>query len=413
MQAIDVTREARESCLPRVVRPGFVAGASANDPTTVGTLAVVGATTGYGLAWLVLAILPMLAVTQIIAAGIGAATGGSVQAAIVRRYGMAWGLIALVAIVVVNLFTLIADVNAGSAALAMLLPVPYQLLVVPFLAVVCFVLLRHSYARVATYLMFLPMLFVAYGLSAVMAHVNWIDVFRHIVVPQIAWNGVAVAGAIALIGTTITSYEYVWESIEVSESARGIAALPSLNRDALLGVIAAGAGFLFVLVASAATIGAKGLPIETPADAARALEPLAGPWAGYLFGLGLFGSAALTVPILASTTAYAVSHTFGWNGSLNASVGEAKAFYATLIASLIVAGLGSFTGVGSIRLLYWASIAGGVCAPVTLVLMNAVARSRSSAGVRPIGVRLSIAGWCVTAVVTLACIAFLMWAFKS
>jgi Mn2+/Fe2+ NRAMP family transporter len=394
------------------VRPGFVAGASANDPTTVGSLAVVGAPTVYGLAWLVIAILPMLAITQSIAASVGAAARTSVQAAIVREYGMGWGLLSLISIVAVNLLTLVADVEAGCQALALLSHVPYQVFLLPFVAVIGWLLMTHSYSRIATFLMFLPILFVAYALSAVLTHTNWLDVLRHAIVPHMEMSAAYVAGALALIGTTITSYEYMWESIEVAESGRHATQLGPVKRDAVYGVLAAGAGFLFVLVASGATLGLHHLPIETAADAARALVPLAGPWAGILFGIGLFGSALLTVPILASSTAYVVSHTFGRSDTLDAPFGSAKMFYAIILASLLVGAGGSLLGLPPIQLLVWASIAGGLGTPITLVLMNVVARNRAAMGDYRISTPLSIAGWLVTGLVLLACGAYLYSVFK-
>ncbi|HTV93345.1 MAG TPA: divalent metal cation transporter [Verrucomicrobiae bacterium] len=392
---------------PALVRPGFVAGASANDPTTVGSLAAVGATTIYGLAWLVIAILPMLAVTQMIAASVGAATRTSVQGAIVRRYGIIAGLLSLAAIVAVNLLTLIADIEAGCQALSLVVGLPYQWFLLPFAAAIAYLLLTHSYGRIATWLMFVPILFVAYAASAALARVDWLDVARHTFVPHFEFSRVYVIGALALIGTTITSYEYVWESIEVAQSRRGPSRLGALKLDAVLGVLAAGAGFLFVLVASGATLGVHHLPIETVDDAARALAPLAGPAAGALFGIGLFASAVLTVPILAASTAYAVAHTFGSSATLDARVAEAKPFYAIILAALLVGAGASLFGFPPIRLLVWASIAGGLGTPFTLVLMSCVARSRRAMGDFRISLPLSIAGWTVTALIVLTCAAYL------
>jgi len=404
-KAEPLSRPLRED--PRAfVRPGFVAGASANDPTTVGSLAAVGATTVYGLAWLVVAILPMLAVTQVIAASVGAATRTSVQGAIVRRYGIAAGILSLAAIVAVNLLTLVADVEAGCQALALLFHLPYQVFLLPFVAAIAYLLLTHSYARVATWLMFVPILFVAYAASAVLAHADWLDVARHTLVPHFEFSGVYLAGALALIGTTITSYEYLWESIEVAQTRRPLTRLGPLRVDAVLGVVAAGAGFLFVLIASGATLGLHHLPIETVADAARALTPFAGPAAGALFGIGLFGSALLTVPILAASTAYAVGHTFGNRASLDDAYAEAKPFYRIIVAALLVGAAASLLGLPPIRLLVWASIAGGLGTPITLVLMNCVARSRRAMGESRIGLPLSIAGWAVAAIIVLAGVAY-------
>ena len=399
--------ETQRASTRRGFRPGIVAGASANDPTTVGSLAVVGATTVYGLAWLAIAILPMLAITQTIAGSVGAVAGKSLQAAIVRRFGIMLGLVALASIVAVNLLTTIADVEAGGKALAMLLPIPYAVLVILFVIIISLVLMTHSFSRVASLLTFLPVLFVAYGASAVLAHPNWLDVLRSTVIPHMQFSTIYVGGALALVGTTITSYEYLWESIEVSEAQAGARQLAGLRRDAVLGVLVAGAGFLFVIIATGATLGIHHLPIETVDDAGRALTPLAGRWAAMLFGIGLFGSAALTVPILASSTAYAVAHTFGWNGTLNAPVREAPRFYTLIIVSLVLGAAGALLGLPPIRLLFWASIAGGLGTPITLVLMNCVARSQRIMGPDRISLRLSVVGWAVTTLVTLACLAFL------
>jgi Mn2+/Fe2+ NRAMP family transporter len=222
---------------------------------------------------------------------------------------------------------------------------------------------------------------------------------------------VYVAGGLALVGTTITGYEYVWESIEVAAAGAGTP-LTRLHRDAVLGVLIAGAGFLFVLVATSATLGMHHLQIETAADAARALEPLAGPWAAIVFGIGLFGSAALTVPILASSTGYVFAHTFGWEGSLDSSISQARPFYAVILIVMIVATVGSLLGLPPIRLLFWASIAGGLGTPITLVLMNAAARSSATMNAHRISLPLSIAGWTVTALVVVACGAFLLSIFN-
>ena len=396
----------------RSLRPGLVAGASANDPTTVGALAIVGATTVYGLAWLVVAILPMLAITQVIAGTVGAATGTSVQGAIVRRFGLLCGVVSLIAIVAVNVFTIVADVEAGGQALSLLFHISYRIFVIPFAAAVCVVLMTNSYVRVARLLMYLPVLFVAYGVSAILAHAQWSAVLHSILVPHIEISSAYIAGGLALVGTTITSYEYVWESIEVSESGSGV---PQawLRRDAILGVLVAGAGFLFVLVATGATVGMHHLPIETAADAARALEPLAGPWASVVFAVGLFGSAALTVPILASSTGYVVAQTLGWTGTLDAPATAARRFYAVIIIVLAIAAAGALLGLPPIRLLFSASIAGGLGTPITLVLMNAIARNRETMSTYRISLPLSIAGWTVTGLVILACSAFLLFTFQS
>src|SRR3984957_13706122 len=156
--------------------PGLVSGASANDPTTVGSIAVVGAATGYGLAWLVVLLLPMLAVVQAIAASVAAVSGMSLQQAITRTCGRAPALLSAAAIVVISLFTLGADLQAGAQALALLCGLPYYLFVVPIVAAAYWVLATKSYLRIERVLASLTLIFLCYVASAILARPDWGDV---------------------------------------------------------------------------------------------------------------------------------------------------------------------------------------------------------------------------------------------
>lgn len=367
---------------------------------------MVGAATVYGLAWVVVLVLPMLAAIQAISAAIGGVCRTSLQGAIRRECGTGWALATLVAIVAVNVVTLAADVEAGAESLTLLTGVPFQLFIVPFVAAVGWLLVSKSYLRVERVLSFLPLIFLCYGASAIAARADWGALLRGVVVPHFALSPAYASGALALIGTTLTSYVYLWESIEVAERRPRLANLRFFKADATFGVIGAGVSFLFILAATGATLGARHLPVETAADAAAALTPVAGPWAGALFGTGLLASAVLAVPILAGSTAYAVAQTFGWPGSLDAPFGAAPRFYAVVLGALAVAAVASFAGIPPIALLYWASIAGGIATPLTLFFAVRIASDRKVMGEHRIGRPLAAAGWAVTAIATLACVAF-------
>ena len=371
------------------------------------TLAVVGATTGYALTWLVVLLLPMLAVVQMIAGSIGAVTRTSLQGAIRSRYGLFWACIALVSVVAVNVFTLTADVEAGAVALTLLTGVAYQYFVLPFVAVVGWLLVSQRYSRIERLLSLLPFIFLAYGASAIAARADWGLVARAIVLPQFHLNAVFIGGALALLGTTLTGYVYIWESVEVAERAPALSQLRSVRFDATLGMLFATLTFLFILVATGATLGREHTLVQTAADAALALKPLAGPWASALFGVGVLGSALLAVPVIAGTTGYVVAHTFGWPGTLNAPFREAKAFYGAILASLAIAAVFSFTGVSPIALLLAASVAGGLATPVTLYFAIRLARDETTMGSHRIAPLLAGAGWVVAAIMTAASILYL------
>lgn len=392
--------------------PGLVSGASANDPTTVGSIAVVGATTGYALAWLVVLLLPMLAVVQAIAASVGAASGMSLQQAIAQRYGRSAARLSAVAIVTISLVTLGADVAAGAQALALLCGVPHYFLVVPLVAAACWVLATKSYLRVERILASLTLVFLCYVASAILARPNWNDVLRSIVFPHFEFSPVFVVGALALLGTTLTGYVYFWESIEIAERWPARTGLRAARADAAIGMLVAGSSFLFILIATAAASGTHHVAIQTAADAAAALRPLAGGWDETLFGIGLFASAAIAIPVLAATNGYVIAQTLGQPASLTLTPAQAPTFYRIIFLSLAVAGVLAFLPVPMVPMLYWVSVAAGLATPVTLILTMLVARDRETMRGAPIPATLACAGWAVTAIVTLSALGVVLFATR-
>ncbi|MFY9718743.1 MAG: divalent metal cation transporter [Candidatus Cybelea sp.] len=397
----------RRVARPFAFGPGLVSGASDADPTTVASLAVVGAATGFTLSWLVVLLLPMIAVVQSIAATIGAICPTSFQGAIRRHYGLTWALLALVAVLAVNVMTLTADLEAGAESLKLLTGVSRAYFVLPFAGLVAWLLVSRSYSHVERLLSFLPLIFVCYGISAVLAKPDWGGLAHSLTFPHFDFTTPVATGALALLGTTLTSYVYYWEAIGVSERGPAPSELRSAKVDAALGALAPGICFLFILVATAATLGTNHTPVQTGADAAAALRPLAGHGATALFAIGLLASAAIAVPVLAGTSAYVVTQTFGWPGGLDAPIERARVFYGVLLGSLAISAALALVGVSPIALLYWASVAGGLATPLTLCFLVAIAQNRAIMGENRVRGPLVIAGWSVTAVVTASCVAFL------
>ena len=387
--------------------PGLVAGASDADPTTVASLAVVAAATGYVLSWLVVLLLPMIAVVQSIAATIGTVSPTSIQGAIRRHYGLTWALLALVAVLAVNLMTLTADLEAGAESMKLLTGISRAYFVLPFAGGVAWLLVSRSYLHVERFLSFLPFIFICYGVSAVLAKPDWSALAHSLVVPKFYFTDPVATGALALLGTTLTSYVYYWESIEVSERGTLPSELRSMKADAAWGALAPAVCFFFILVATAATLGKSHTPVQTATDAAAALKPLAGGSATALFAIGLLASAVIAVPVLAGTSAYVVTQTFGWRGSLDAPFRQARIFYGVLLGSLAIAAAFAFAGFSPIALLYWASVAGGLATPLTLWFLVSIAQNRAVMGENRITGWLAYSGWTVTFIVTAACVAFL------
>jgi Mn2+/Fe2+ NRAMP family transporter len=387
---------------------GIVAGASDNDPTTVATLAVIGSTTTYELGWLTLLVIPMLAVIQAIAAQIGTVTKKGLEDCVRSAYGRAWAIVALAALLIVNVLTLAADLEGGGAAMHMLTNVDYRWWVAPLGAASVIVLVFGNYRSIERVLRYLALLFLTYVGAAFLAHPDWSAVFRGSFIPHFDFRPDTVSGALALLGTTLTAYAYVWETIELSEEKPPLRRLGLVQVDAALGIVVAGLTFWFILVATGATLGTHHHPVQTAQEAAQALAPVAGKYASLVFAIGLLGSAFVAIPVIAGTSAYVAAEMFGWRRSLDAKFNRARPFYLTLSGCVLVAVLIGMAGVPPIKLLFFSGIAGGIATPLTMALMLLVGRNKNIMHRARIPAWLAAAGWCVTLIVTSATMIYLV-----
>lgn len=391
----------------RALGPGIISGASDNDPTTVGTLAVVGAQTTFSLAWLLILVLPMMASVQAIASAVGVTSGKDLQTLIRDRFGRAWTWIALAFLVGVNLVTLTADLEGGAAALGLLTHLDWRLFTLPLALGVAALLFFGSYEWVRRVLSGVLFVFVLYIPAAFLAHPHWGDVLRGTFVPHLSLKGNALAGMLAVLGTTLTSYVYYWQTIEERESA-GTRPRLLAQLDAGSGMLAATVVFWFILVSTGATLGVHHQSVQTAQDAASALKPIAGAYAQYFFAAGLLASALLALPVLASTTAYAVGESLGWSVGLSHQPWRNQGFYLVLLAALLLVVPPTLLGIEPVTLLFVSGIIGGIGTPLLLVLLLIIAADRRVMKGRPIGRWLTVLGWGTAAVVSVATAAYLV-----
>lgn len=391
----------------RTLGPGLVAGAADIDPTTVATMAVIGATTIYALSWLAWLLFPMLTVVLVIATRVGAITGRNLQEAVRDRYGPVPQWILLVSIVAVNILTLAADVHAGAAALGLLTHWVSNWLLLLFGGPTLALVLLGSYDELERVLKYVLLVLLAYPISAVLAHPDWGQVLRDTFIPRFSTDSDYITGAVALMGTGITGYVYVWQTVQIAEErpADGLRKVRQL--DAVVGTFFSVAIVWFILIATGATLGVHHRTVETAEEAAQALAPVAGPFSSYVFGVGLLGSALIAVPVLMATTGYAVCAEFDLRRGLSEPVRNAPAFYGVIAASTLVAILISTVGVSTIQLLFVASIVAGVATPIGLAALMLVTSDRGLMGDRAVRGPLRVAGWVVTAIITILSLSYL------
>jgi Mn2+/Fe2+ NRAMP family transporter len=393
-----------EPGLLRGIGPELVSAASDNDPTNVGTAAAVGAQTGYQLSWVALLVAPLLAVVLTIATQVGMEARDDLQSLTGKRYGKAAATALLVSVVVVNLITIAADLQAGAAGIGLLAGISSRWLVAPLGVALAALLMAGQYGQVVAVLRYLMLGFLAFGAAAVLAHPDWPRLLEASAVPALSLSRDEVAGGLALLGTTLTSYVYVWETIgrgveQPSDDATHGSGLARARAGAIIGSVFTAVILWCMLVASAATLGRRHQAVASAQDAARALRPLAGSLAADLFAAGLITSAVVALPVLMATTAHVIGAYFGWKRGLSERVSHARAYYAILAVSIGLALAVSLAGIPVIGLLVAASVIGGLGAPVGLAFLIGLARDPLVMGTGVISRRLALAGWAVAVIV--------------
>ena len=322
--------------LAAVLGPGLIAGLSDDDPAGITTYAVMGAEHGYRLLWVLVIATAMLVLYHLIGVRIGVATGQGMIGLVRERYGVRIGGGILLCLLVANLGTLAAE-YAGIAAAMELVSVPRWIAVPIAAVVICVLVVRSSFQRVEKVLLALGALLGAYIVSGVLAGPDLSATLHGLVVPGLSSHSGALITAIAVVGTTIAPWGLAFIQSYAVDKRLKPGDLRLENVDVTVGAVLTGVVGLFVVVACAATLYASGLTIETAADAAIALEPLAGGFSSALFGAGLLAAGALAAAVVPLSTAYSVSEAIGTEARLNDSFREAPLFYWTFIGMTAIA----------------------------------------------------------------------------
>ncbi|WP_424215765.1 NRAMP family divalent metal transporter (plasmid) [Streptomyces sp. BI20] len=383
----------------RALGPGLIGGASDVDPTTVATLAVVGAGTTYSLGWLTLLLFPLLGVIQAIATRVGIASRLDLQGAIGAIHGSTVRWLLLGSVIIVNVITIAADLEAGAAAVGLLTGADWRWFVAPLSIVLLLAILTLGYQVLQRALRYLLLLLLLYAAAALMARPDWSAVARGTFVPHLTWDSTHVYGAMSLIGTTATSYVYVWQTISQSETHTPWAMHRLRRFDALVGCFFATLVCWFILVAAGATLGVGHLPVNTADEAAQALRPVAGPFAESLFAIGLLASTVVALPVIVATTAYMTGTHLNWTRGLSLRPRQAPRFFGAMAAAVLLGTIAGYSSVSPMTILYWAGVFGAVGTPVGLILLLRAATNRTIMGTRTVGRPLLAAGWAMTALI--------------
>ena len=392
-----------------VLGPGLITGASDDDPSGIATYSQAGAQFGYGLAWTLLLTYPLMSAVQMISARVGRTTGHGI-AGVLRRHYPNWLLQALVFLLVLaNTINLGADLGAMAEAFVLVLPGPPKWLLIVFFAAICiYAQVFLQYTRYVAVLKWLTLALFAYFAAVLTTHIDWGALSRGLFLPQIEWSGTYLTTVVALFGTTISPYLFFWQAAQEVEDihayrhrhsltrapAQAGPALRRIELDTLVGMAFSNLVALAIVITTAATLNKEGITnIQTSAQAAEALRPIAGEFAFLVFAIGIIGTGLLAVPVLAGSAAYALGEARKWPVGFSRKWQEAKAFYGTVALSTLVGMILNFTEIDPIQALYWSAVINCVAAVPVLVAMMMIGRRPDILGAFTIGPALTLLGW--------------------
>jgi NRAMP (natural resistance-associated macrophage protein)-like metal ion transporter len=417
--AADEVKQPERPKLLQLLGPGLITGASDDDPSGIATYSQVGAQFGYSLSWVMLFSWPLMCAIQEIAARIGRVTGRGIAGNLKLHYPIAvvYGIVTL--LVIANVINLGADLGAMGAALKLLIGGPALAYVAAFGLVTVLLEVFSRYSRYVSVLKWLTVSLFAYVGVAFVVHMPWGTVAYSLVIPHITFEAGYLTAVVAILGTTISPYLFFWQAEEEVEEVKERTDAKPLERapeqaagefkririDTYIGMGVSNAVALFIIVTAAATLHAHGLTdIQTSSQAAEALRPISGPFAFFVFALGIIGTGLLALPVLAGSSAYALGETFGWHVGLARKPRRAKAFYGAIAVATLLGVALNVTSIDPIKALFWSAVINGVVAVPVMALMMHLSSHKAAMGDFKLHTGLKIVGWAATGVMALAAI---------
>ena len=403
--------------------PGLITGAADDDPSGIATYSQAGAQFGYGLMWTMLLTYPLMSAVQLVSAHIGRVTGRGL-AQNMREVMPDWLLTVIVAILfLANTINIGADIAAMGDAAQMVMGWGdhwFTIFFALFSLILQILVPYHRYARV---LKWLTLTLLAYAAVVFVVKVDWTAAAIGFVVPNLE-GPQAVATIVAIFGTTISPYLFFWqtaqevEEIEDHDDEKPLIEAPEqapaeikrMRIDTLVGMAFSNVIALAIMIAAAATLHQQGITeIDTAADAAKALQPVAGNFAFALFAMGIIGTGLLAVPVLAGSAAYAVSNARGWRCGLEHRLRDAPGFYAVIALATLLGIALDWSNIPPLQALFWSAVINGFAAVPIMAVMMIIATRKAIMGEFRIHGSLLFFGWAATLVMGAAAVAMLIW----
>ena len=396
--------------------PGVITGASDDDPSGIATYSQAGAQFGLGALWFALFQYPMMVVVQEMCARIGLVTGSGLAGIIKRKYSKKSVYPIASLLLVANTINIGADIGAMAASVRLIFPeLPLVLVTIFFTGFIISTEIFIPYSKYVKILKYLTFALFAYVITGIIVGGNWNDVLIASILPHVEFNSGFAMMFVAIFGTTISPYLFFWQASEeaeedimknkIKEIGEGKPKITKkevriMRTDVVIGMAFSQLIMWFIIMTTAGTLHLNGVTdISSGEQAAQALEPLvktfpnSGAISKTLFALGIIGTGLLTIPILAGSSAYALSDGFGWKQGLGKKFKQAKAFYLVIIASTIIGLWINFINIDPIKALIYAAVINGIVAVPILISIMKIANDRKILGNRINGKASNIIGW--------------------
>lgn len=388
----DRTVATRLRSFGRELGPGLITGAADDDPSGIATYSQAGAAFGFGLLWTTVVTLPLMTAVQLMCARIGLVSQQGLAAVVRDHYSkyLLWAVCAL--LLFGNIVNIAANLGGMGAAAALVTGQPSVLWVPLFTAITIAFLVFSSYRLMSSILKWLALALFAYVVAAFLSKPDWMEVLDATLHPHFEMNRRYLLTFVAILGTTISPYLFFWQAaqnveqhadaVEPGRPRRALEReLRSAGRDVGAGMLISNIIMFFIIVTAGATLYPAGITtIDSAADAAMALEPLAGKGASLIFALGIIGTGMLAVPVLAGSAAYAVAEAGHWRRGMNRKPTQARHFYIVIVLAMITGMALNFSGVNPMRMLFGAAVVNGVLAPPLIVVILMICNNREIMG---------------------------------
>jgi NRAMP (natural resistance-associated macrophage protein)-like metal ion transporter len=381
--------------------PGIIAASSGNEASGIATYSTAGAHYGYTLLWSFIPMTVCFIVAQEMCVRMGVVTGQGLADLIREQFGVRWSALVMLALLIANTGIIIAEfVGIAQASelfgISRYISVPLSALLIWWLVV------KGTPKRVEQAFLLLSLLFLTYIVSAVLTKPDWTQVGREFVTPSFNFDSGYLFTVMALIGTTITPFMQVYIQSSVVEKRMDEEDLPMARADAITGVIFANIIAVFIVISTAATLHSQGIELEDAADAAKALAPAAGAYAGYLFAAGLFGASMLAMGVLPLATAYSLTEALGFEKGLSRTFREAPIFLGIFTALLLIgAFVALIPGIPQIQLLLVTQCINGLLLPILLAAIVLLSNNEEIMGKYKNSIFFNALAWAMTVIISL------------